>query len=132
MTIIDYMWHVAKYSVFGVKISVKQYPEPLEVIGVNVRNLEYETSSGIHIVPMDFSEVRLYLYPLSHLTGDDFIRYEAWSKPPIGGHESRERFLERMNNLEKLLCSRHIDYIGLIQIGMAVDATGKGIYGNME
>lgn len=125
------MWHIAKYSVFGVKILVDPYPEPLEITGVNVRNLEFETASGIRVIPREFTKIQLYLYPLSHLKGDDLFRYQAWSRTPIDP-EPREKFLERMNNLENLLCSRHIDYLGLISKELAIDATGKGIYGNME
>ena len=125
------MWHIAKYSVFGVKILVDPYPEPLEITGVNVRDLEFETASGTRVIPKDFTKIQLYLYPLSYLDGDDLFRYQAWSRPPVDP-EPQEKFLERMNNLEKLLCSRHIDYLDLISKELAIDATGKGIYGNME
>ena len=46
--------------------------------------------------------------------------------------EIHAKRLERMNYLENLLCSRHIDYLDLISSGLAIDATGKDIYGNME
>ena len=131
MTIIEYMWHIAKYSVFGVKILVDPYPEPLEITGDNVRNLEFETATGTRVIPGDFTKIQLYLYPLNHLGGDDYLKYKAWSMAPQDP-ESQSKFLERMNRLEKLLCSRHIDYLDLIPNGLAIDATGKGIYGNME
>ena len=131
MTILEFMWHIAKYSVFGVKILVDPYPEPLEITGVNVRDLEFETAFGTRVIPKEFTKIQLYLYPLSHLDGDDLFRYQAWSRPPVDP-EPQEKFLERMNNLEKLLCSRHIDYLDLISKELAIDATGKGIYGNME
>jgi len=131
MTILEYMWHIAKYSVFGVKILVDPYPGPLEITGVNVRNLEFETATGIRVIPREFTKIQLYLYPLSHLDGDDLFRYKAWSKVPQDP-EPQSKFLERMNCLENLLCSRHIDYLDLISRGLAIDATGKDIYGNME
>jgi hypothetical protein len=131
MTILEFMWHIAKYSVFGVKVLIDPYPEPLEITGVNVRDLEFETAFGTRVIPKEFTKIQLYLYPLSHLDGDDLFRYQAWSRPPVDP-EPQEKFLERMNNLEKLLCSRHIDYLDLISKELAIDATGKGIYGNME
>jgi hypothetical protein len=131
MTILEYMWHIAKYSVYGVKILVDPYPEPLEITGVNIRNLEFETASGIRVIPREFTKIQLCLYPLSHLEGDDLIRYKVWSGIPENP-ESQEKFLKRMNNLESLLCSRHIDYLDLISGGLAIDATGRNIYGNME
>jgi hypothetical protein len=131
MTILEYMWHIAKYSVFGVKVLIDPYPEPLEITGVNVRDLEFETAFGTRVIPKEFTKIQLYLYPLSHLDGDDLFRYQAWSRPPVDP-EPQEKFLERMNNLEKLLCSRHIDYLDLISKELAIDATGKDIYGNME
>lgn len=131
MTILEYIWHIAKYSVYGVKILVDPFPEPLEIVGVNVRTLEFETVSGIRIVPREFTKIRLYLFPLNHLTGDDLFRYQAWSKSSLDP-EPPEKFLERMNNLEQLLCSRHIDYLDLIIKGLAIDATNKNIYGNLE
>lgn len=131
MTILEFMWHIAKYSVYGTKVSVDPYSEPLEIAGVNVRTLEFETVSGIRIIPREFTKIQLYLYPLSHLDGDDLFRYQSWLRG-LNSSESQEKFLERMNNLEELLCSRHIDYLDLIHKGLAIDATGKDIYGNME
>lgn len=131
MTILEYMWHIAEYSVYGVKIKVDPYPEPLEITGVNIRNLEFEAAGGIKIIPREFTKIQLYLYPLSHLSGDDLFRYQAWIRTPQVP-EPQEKFLERINNITKLLCSRHIDYLDLISKELAIDATGKGIYGNME
>lgn len=127
MTILEYIWHIAKYSVFGVRVSIDSCPDPIEITGVNVRTLEFETVSGVRIFPKDFTNIRLFLYPLDHLYGDALFKYQAWSKGP--SEESQEKFLERINNLEKLLCSNHIDYLGLIKSGLAIDATGKNIYG---
>jgi hypothetical protein len=131
MTILEYMWHIAKYSAFGVKVLVDPFPEPLEIAGINIRSLELETPTGIKVVPREFTKIRLYLYPLSYLKGDDLFRYQVWSKTPKGP-ESHEKFLERMNNLEYLLCSRHIDYLDFIPRGFAIDSSDLEIYGNME
>jgi hypothetical protein len=74
-------------------------------------------------IPYDIEQVKPYLFPLSSI--DDVIRGELVgikvSVYESGIVESSPRLIDFYNKY-------HIDYRGLIEKGLAIDATGLNIY----
>lgn len=66
----------------------------------------------------DIEKVKLYLFPLSSMTGEqrtthNFLKYSAYANPV---------------KLVDWYIKNHFDYHGLIPMGLATDATGLNIY----
>ena len=87
----------------------------------------YVTIEGI---PCELATVKLYLRPMSSMTEkekkkfDDFcvIDEEAWKGNGLQGFINQSKI---MSNGVKYLISRHLDYNGLIDKGLAIEAPVK-------
>ena len=76
-------------------------------------------SNGLVNNDYDLEEVKPYLYPLSSMTEEQKKEEYDICKEYIIGYES---------NLIDFYNRNHIDYRGLIPMGLANDATGLNIY----
>lgn len=111
------------------------------------QNIKCTTSFlGEDNVPIE--EFKPYLYPLSSLTSsnaDDIEQIMECDIPwrisegliewTVGGSVESETFELRINQIERLielLNANHIDYRGLIEQGLAIDATGTIMYNREE
>lgn len=73
-----------------------------------------------YVNDIDVEDVKPYLFPLSSMTEEEIKEYKhlvAFSGNPTGS----ANFIEWLN-------AHHFDYRGLIDKGLAIDATGLGIY----
>lgn len=72
---------------------------------------------------LDISEVKPYLFPLSSMTEEQYGEYTNMS------YSVTERWWS-MANYHQIdwLNKNHFDYRGLIEKGLAIDATGLNIY----
>ena len=134
---------------YGVKIktSYDKINEPIELRFINPRNESFAIGSSFTLISglnFDTYECKPYLFPLSSLTSSDAEAIEhimgcdiPWNiqygllEWTVGGSVESETFdlrIEQIEQLMKFLNSRHIDYRGLIPMGLAVDATGLNIY----
>ena len=106
---------------YGVMIHLDDFPDAI-LMGINngVAMLDDATHDPIHNVPWNIEYIKPYLFPLSSMTDEQYkIYYE----------------LEHSGNMEHLslpllywLNKNHFDYRGLIEKGLAIDATGLNIY----
>ena len=89
-----------------------------------------------------FSEVKPYLFPLSSMTGEQHKEFYSifpnsmsfsyttrnelviYTDPEYDCDHAFESFIE----MQDWLNAHHFDYRGLIEKGLAIDATGKNIY----
>ena len=78
-------------------------------------NFVFVRSEVCHI-DFDVSKIKPYLFPLSSMTEEERIT--------IGNEFAYGQPHKAMDILHK----RHIDYSGLIPMGLAIDAPGKNIY----
>ena len=122
LTIQEFIWDLVKYSPYGLKVEIEGFPGPLEIVGVNLRQMTLTTVEGV-MIKGKILETKPYLFPLSKLSGPSLERYRELVKNPLSA-------ITAMDELMSLLCGELIDYTGLIKNGFALDATGKGIYGN--
>ena len=129
---------------YGVKIktSYNKMDEPIELRFVNPRNESFAIGSNFTLISgLDFDtyECKPYLFPLSSITDEQKI--ECFKGTPLeidkygdvavkddfyGGSQytDLEIYLEVIDWLNK----NHFDYRGLIEKGLAIDATGLNIY----
>ena len=67
------------------------------------------------------SEVKPYLFPLSSMTDEQEAEYNNLNSYELGCFPHTEEALD-------YLIKNHFDYRGLIELGLATDATGLNIY----
>lgn len=125
---------------YGVKV---QYMNNIFVIDYvsSYEEVKLDTSDNWTV---SVSEVKPYLFPLSSITKEmmeepniyGFFKYRD-TIANVGHLESKNGVseeiytyidIESVSALIELFHSHHIDYRGLIEKGLAIDATGLGIY----
>lgn len=83
---------------------------PAEIIGINKFFIECEDVSA------DIEDVKPYLFPLSSMTPDQRFEY------------GKTLLIFSVSQCSDWCNKNHIDYRGLIEKGLAIDATGLNIY----
>jgi hypothetical protein len=102
----------------GVKIQVNDRIETLESIDILDKVVGYDS-----FLSSDLEEVKPYLFPLSSMTEEQSKVYHEL----IGGMFGTS-VLINFEFLTYFFNANHLDYRGLIPMGLALDATGKNIY----
>ena len=122
---------------YGVKISVNNNIEKIDGIGVLDNVIEYGS-----FLSCDVEEVKPYLFPMSSMTEEQMEeiskRYNYHNyyglRIEITYHSEGYWDTDTSCNLQDYLWledwynKNHFDYRGLIEKGLANDATGKNIY----
>jgi hypothetical protein len=125
---------------YGVKMNHIADTEnnPITLVGVAKTMITLESSAGYGT--SDIEDYIPYLFPLSSMTEEQKIECfkgtdieldehnEIWSTFPISNSDI---VLTNLNNWLKVinwLNKNHFDYNGLIERGLALDATGLNIY----
>lgn len=128
---------------YGVKVktSFNKIDEPIELKSININNCtfavggEYTTISGISF---DTYICKPYLLPLLRMTkeqkkffDDKNIELDGWEVvSKEGSHYQSSCYTDIEDWLEVIdwLNKNYFDYRGLIEKGLAIDATNLGIY----
>ena len=76
---------------------------------------------GVYSLPIE--RIKLYLFPLSSMTKEQSKIYHEL----IGGMFGTSALIN-FEDLEELFYKNHIDFRGLIPMGLAIDATGQNVY----
>lgn len=115
---------------FGVKISVNDNIETLEGINVPDDLAEYGSFLG-----SDIEEVRPYLFPMSSPTNEQRVDFpfessllNAFINGYISLFEDEELTVDDIIRMMYWFNKNHIDYRGLIPMGLAIDASNLNIY----
>ena len=123
---------------YGIKfpITVKNpiTSEPIETTGtisdINRYGIvsfvwDYEGQEILVKNSLHIKDVKPYLFPMSNMTEEQDKEYALLQTSP-----GKEGFLYAWNcaNMMKWLIENHFDYNGLIEKGLAIDATNKNIY----
>ena len=111
---------------YGVKIktSYNKIDEPIELIFINPRNESFAIGSNFTItsgLSFDIYECKPYLFPLESMTEEQEKEYNDLNCYELGWFPHMEAALD-------YLIENHFDYRGLIDEGLAIDATGLNIY----
>ena len=111
---------------FKVKISVNDKIESLQGINILDNVVEYGSFLSCNI-----EEVKPYLRPMSSMTDEEKLEYRKTQWVYQADYCATEYFddIDSYDWLNKdWLNKNHFDYRGLIEKGLAIDATGLNIY----
>ena len=114
---------------YGVKCNVgEETPYTLsgiEIDDVNGHLFDFvEKKNGLNM-QVYLSEVKPYLFPLSSMTDELKEEYQCLLDNQYSFDANGNIF-----TLQDFYCKYHIDYRGLIEKGLAIDATNTNIYDN--
>lgn len=104
---------------YGVKISVENRIETLEDISM----LDYVVGYSSFLAS-DIEDVKPYLLPLSSMTEEQKEEHKDLLDNQYLSFDANGNVF----TLQDFYCKYHIDYRGLISMGLALDATGLKIY----
>lgn len=116
--------YMVKYSDV---LNPKEQPSTLESIGICGLVMDTEGNS------LEIENVKPYLFPLSSMTKEQKKEYNRWKHEiPVCHYEYGDvvEEVELFDSPESFeyLIENHFDYRGLIEKGLAIDATNKNIY----
>lgn len=103
----------------------------------SINTLDDMTVSGMHNDGDEeicfFEEIKPYLFPLSSMTEEQKQEYTyivnyISSDDTENWKEGEFIYIEQFTRLMHFYHTNHLDYMGLIPMGLANDATGKNIY----
>ena len=122
---------------YGVKIRVNDKIETVETVeGINI--LDNIVEFGTYMA-CDIDEIKPYLFPLSNMTEEQYDEMEKIvSDDYLENIQITKEMREKVDfithfpiycpNVIDWFNKNHFDYRGLIEKGLALDATGLGIY----
>jgi hypothetical protein len=117
---------------YGVKVQIDLQSNIYPPITCKVCNIEYTETEGsfigVETSPDTYNEFREflckpYLFPLSSMTEEQREEYDSICA--MSGFDMSELDADK---LITFFHENHIDYRGLIEKGLAIDATNKNIY----
>ena len=118
---------------YGVKMNhiADDEHSPKTLIGVAKDRITLEGLGGYECV--DVEDYKPYLFPLSSMTEEQKKEYNYWKhEVPVCRYEYGDvvEEIELYDSPESFeyLIENHFDYRGLIEKGLAIDATGLNIY----
>lgn len=114
---------------YGVKIktSYNKIDEPIELRFVNPRNESFAIGSNFTLISgLDFDtyECKPYLFPLSSMTIEQKEEERSLKEESYYSFDANENIY----TLQDFYNKNHLDYRGLIPMGLAIDATNLNIY----
>lgn len=123
---------------YGVKAYIKKWSKldrkyyegvyTVESIDTSLNTIiaDSERSCVEVIVGYDDSEIKPYLFPMSSMTEEQKVIYGDLCYSII--QSLAKNMQSELNELINWLNAHHFDYRGLIEKGLAIDATGLNIY----
>lgn len=119
---------------YGVKVRYSSYKEfvtcTIHSINPVYNNADLWSKSAC-FSPVDISKIKPYLFPLSSMTEEQKKEYDSIIYYNVELHCERYYNVIDVDCYEELhdfYHKNHIDYRGLIPLGLAIDATNLNIY----
>ena len=112
---------------YGVKASTKVGGK------IKISFVGYDTIIGEDGDSYDVSFITPYLFPLSSMTEEQKREYNFWKHEVFVCHYEYGDVVEEIELYDspesfEYLIENHFDYRGLIEKGLAIDATGLNVY----
>lgn len=118
---------------YGVKMNhiADEEHHPKTLIGIAKDMITLSSSAGYSCV--DVEHYKPYLFPLSSMTEEQKREYNKWKHYVPTYHYEYGDIIEEVELFDspesfEYLIENHFDYRGLIEKGLAIDATGLNIY----
>ena len=110
---------------YRVKFKVKYQDDTWRVLVIYKYGKIYVIGAGGYTIEVNLTDCQPYLFPLSSMTEEQkiFLKQQNWciATSTSGTVETTVEGIDWLNK-------NHFDYRGLIEKGLAIDATGLNIY----
>ena len=110
---------------YRVKFKVKYQDDTWRVLVIYKYGKIYVIGAGGYPIEVNLTDCQPYLFPLSSMTEEQkmFLKQQNWciAASTSGTVETTVEGIDWLNK-------NHFDYRGLIEKGLAIDATGLNIY----
>ena len=110
---------------YRVKFKVKYQDDTWRVLVIYKYGKIYVIGAGGYPIEVNLTDCQPYLFPLSSMTDEQkmFLKQQNWciATSTSGTVETTVEGIDWLNK-------NHFDYRGLIEKGLAIDATGLNIY----
>ena len=103
--------------------SIDTYTESNKFILIDEKRNEYPSINDKLFLGIE--EFKPYLFPLSSMTKEQSMEFALLQ---VNTHKDGFLYVCDCANMMKWLLKNHFDIYGLIEKGLAIDATGKNIY----
>ena len=104
---------------YGLKVKCEEYSFPVTILySGNIDDVKFKETGGIE----NICAIKPYLFPLSSMTEEQKKEYQYITERWM--YDSSYSIGDSTDWLNK----HHFDYRGLIEKGLAIDATGLNIY----
>lgn len=115
---------------YGLKVKCEIYSFPVTILYAGNDEVKFKETGGIE----NICTIKPYLFPLSSMTDKQKVEYNSLrdlvpteQQCEIGNLLGNFEFVDNWRSID-YLNANHFDYRGLIDDGLAIDATGKNIY----
>ena len=119
---------------YGLKVKIKHYDDVWELLAIYTNGTTYATRDVGYPIETYFEDCKPFLFPLSSMTAEqkEFIKNNFCYDWDIDDHPyswwAQSMEIGDVDKLIDWLHKNHFDYRGLIERGVANDATGLNIY----
>lgn len=122
----DLLWKdICTRLPYRVKFKVKYQDDTWRVLVIYKYGKIYVIGAGGYPIEVNLTDCQPYLFPLSSMTEEQkmFLKQQNWciATSTSGTVETTVEGIDWLNK-------NHFDYRGLIEKGLAIDATGLNIY----
>lgn len=123
---------------YRVKVQRLSYQTPLQLLSINPNGVTWVTGDKGYPFEVDWTDCKPYLFPLSSMTEEQYYELQDCSSADCLEHMKLIKTLRDCTDFTHWplyeyrvidwFHKNHFDYRGLIERGLAIDATGKNIY----
>jgi hypothetical protein len=120
---------------YGVKVEIKYYDDAWELLAIYTNGTTYASRDVGYPIETYFEDCKPYLFPLSSITieQEKELSKLGVSYGEYALHDDTRGlgiYVDEAYIFFEFCYKHHIDFLGLIEKGLALDATGLGIYEN--
>lgn len=113
---------------YGVKVQHLSHQIPLKILSINPNGVTWVTGDKGYPFEVDWANCKPYLFPLSSMTEKQKKEFDQLLELELKALNDEINHTQATEFEVDFYHKHHIDWRGLIPMGLAIDATGKNIY----